>query len=142
MDFTFFFPSSQVVRGTELGLQKLRFANEQNNALVAVMPALQLGRTASLFDFRPKYSFGRRKSFSFKHSNDGFSITLFKKVNESGLGINTKNTLFTVESSCTFWQALASFLLGPGFGKGFTVRGKKRCGTDSFTQSFHFYLQI
>jgi len=32
-------------------LQKLRFANEQNNALVAVMPALQLGSTASLMIF-------------------------------------------------------------------------------------------
>jgi len=47
---------------TELVLQKLRFANEQNNALVAVMPALQLGSTAFLFDFRPKYNFRRRKT--------------------------------------------------------------------------------
>jgi transposase len=55
------------------------------------------------------------KSFSFKHSNEGFSITLFNKVKDLGLDMTTNNTVFAVESSCTFWQALASFLIRRGF---------------------------
>jgi len=40
---------SQVVLGTEPGLQKLRFAPEQNSSFVAAAPTLRWGSTASLF---------------------------------------------------------------------------------------------
>ena len=54
-------------------------------------------------------------SFSFKHSYEGFSITLWQKLNELGALADPKTLVFAIESSCNLWQSLSAYLQQRGF---------------------------
>ena len=54
-------------------------------------------------------------SFSFKHSYEGFSITLWQKLNELGALADPKTLVFAIESLCNLWQSLSAYLQQRGF---------------------------
>jgi transposase len=55
------------------------------------------------------------ESFTFQHSYEGFTGTLWKKLSEIDVPTDPKSLIFAIESSCNLWQCLSAYLKQRGF---------------------------